>query len=51
MSYGYSTSAGTTNAPYSGSGFYDLWSTGGVTQGQLFSKPSLTNAWISNWTQ
>jgi type II secretory pathway pseudopilin PulG len=53
--YGYST--GTTNgastpqAPYNGSGFFDLWSTGGVKVADLTSKPSLTNAWISNWTQ
>jgi type II secretory pathway pseudopilin PulG len=52
-SYGYST--GTTNNaptpsyPYNGTGFFDLWSTGGVLQAQVAATPSLTNAWISNW--
>ncbi len=47
-SYGYST--GTTNNapapsyPYNGTGFFDLWSTGGF----LVAKVN-TNAWISNW--
>jgi prepilin-type N-terminal cleavage/methylation domain-containing protein len=48
-SYGYST--GTTNGaptpsyPYTGSGFFDLWSTGGLLA------PSATNstAWLANW--
>jgi prepilin-type N-terminal cleavage/methylation domain-containing protein len=48
-SYGYSTGpspASTTNSPYAGSGFIDLWSTGGL----LVSKVN-TNAWISSWAQ
>jgi len=52
-SYGYSTgtpsTATTTNYPYAGSGFFDLWSTGGVTLAQLSAKPALTNAWICSW--
>jgi len=55
MAYGYSTgtptTANTTNYPYNGSGFFDLWSTGGVTSAQVSAKPALTNTWISNWTQ
>ena len=53
-SYGYSTgSTGTSTPsyPYNGSGFFDLWSTGGVTTAQVSAKPGLTNTWISNWTQ
>jgi general secretion pathway protein G len=52
-SYGYST--GTTNNattpsyPYNGTGFFDLWSTGGLLAAQVNTTPSLTNAWISNW--
>ena len=54
-SYAYST--GTTNGaptpayPYNGTGFFDLWSSAGVTSAKLSVTPSLTNAWISNWTQ
>jgi prepilin-type N-terminal cleavage/methylation domain-containing protein len=52
-SYAYSTGtpagAATTNYPYNGSGFFDLWSTAGVTKAQVTTTPSLTNAWISNW--
>ncbi len=48
-SYGYSTGsasgASTTNYPYNGSGFYDLWSTGGALQ----TSSTFTNGWISNW--
>ena len=54
-SYAYSTGtpagAATTNYPYTGGGFFDLWSTGGTTLGKLSGNASLTNAWISNWTQ
>jgi prepilin-type N-terminal cleavage/methylation domain-containing protein len=43
--YSYAYSIGTAaSSPYSGSGFFDLWSTGGT----LSSSPN-TNAWISNW--
>jgi prepilin-type N-terminal cleavage/methylation domain-containing protein len=53
--YGYSTGSAiggaTTNYPYNGNGFFDLWSTGGVTLIKYAAKNSLTNAWISNWTQ
>lgn len=31
--YGYSTGTSTTDLPYSGAGFFDLWSTGGDTTG------------------
>jgi len=50
--YGYSTGSvvgATTNAPYNGYGFYDLWSTGGVTLVKVTANSSLTNTWISNW--
>ena len=48
--YSYGYSIGTTNNaptpsyPYNGTGFFDLWSTGG-----LLSANANTNAWISNW--
>jgi prepilin-type N-terminal cleavage/methylation domain-containing protein len=42
-SYGYST--GTTNTPpYNGTGFFDLWSTGG-----LLTAKANVNTWLSNW--
>jgi prepilin-type N-terminal cleavage/methylation domain-containing protein len=54
-SYGYSTGTSTsgtyTAAPFNGAGFFDLWSTGGVTLAKYNANNSLTNAWISNWTQ
>lgn len=40
-SYGYFPGSG-ANPPNSGSGFFDLWSTGGDTVGK-------TNSWIVNW--
>ena len=49
-SYGYNT--GTTNGaptpsyPYNGSGFFDLWTTGG----SLYGTATFTNTWISNWS-
>ena len=47
-SYGYSTGtlsgAATPSYPYNGSGFFDLWSTGGLLVANVN-----TNAWISNW--
>lgn len=44
-SYGYSTGiAGTP--PYSGTGMFDLWSTGGSTVAS-----ANTNIWVPNWTQ
>jgi type II secretory pathway pseudopilin PulG len=45
-SYGYSTGGG-GNAPYTGTNFYDLWSTGGAKTGSSVG----TNIWISNWNQ
>jgi len=42
-SYGYSIGTA-TSYPYSGNGFFDLWSTGGL----LVAKAN-TNAWLSNW--
>ncbi len=54
-SYAYSTgtpsTATTPVPPYNGAGFFDLWSTAGVTKTQVSGNPGLTNAWISNWTQ
>ena len=53
-SYGYSTGStgtATPSYPYNGNGFFDLWSTGGVTVAQVTAKPALTNTWLSNWTQ
>jgi len=35
------------NPPYNGTGFFDLWSTGGNTT----TTPNWTNSWISNWQQ
>ena len=52
--YGYSTGTTTptsTNYPYSGNGFFDLWSTAGVTKAQVSANPVLTNAWLSSWSQ
>jgi prepilin-type N-terminal cleavage/methylation domain-containing protein len=48
-STGTSTGGGTTNFPYNGNGFFDLWSTGGITLAKETANASLTNAWISNW--
>jgi len=52
-SYGYSTGtlpgAATTNYPYNGGGFFDLWSTGGLLTAKVTANNSLTNAWISNF--
>lgn len=44
-SYGYSTGT-VANYPYNGTGFFDLWSTGGLLAAQVN-----TNAWLSNWQQ
>jgi prepilin-type N-terminal cleavage/methylation domain-containing protein len=48
-SYGYSTgttnNATTVSYPFNGSGFFDLWSTGGLINGAQAN----TNAWLSNW--
>jgi len=44
--YGYSTGNNGVY-PYNGSGFFDLWSTGGLTG----AKVTQTNTWISNWAQ
>ena len=47
--YGYSTGtpagAATTNAPYNGSGFFDIWSTASLT----LPKSTNTAAWVNNW--
>ena len=53
-SYAYSTGNATataTNYPYNGNGFFDLWSTAGVTKAKVGANSTLTNTWISNWTQ
>jgi type II secretory pathway pseudopilin PulG len=48
--YSFAYSTGTTNGsltpsyPYNGTGFFDLWSTGGHSVANVN-----TNAWISNW--
>jgi prepilin-type N-terminal cleavage/methylation domain-containing protein len=48
--YSYSYSTGTAASyPFNGTGFFDLWSTGGVTITKMGTTPSLTNAWLSNW--
>lgn len=47
-SYGYSTgdtASPQATPPYSGSGFFDLWSTGSLINGAQAN----TNAWLSNW--
>ncbi len=47
-SYGYSTGGtASTYYPYNGSGFFDLWSTGGVLadKGTIYA----TNTWVGNW--
>ena len=47
-SYAYGYSTGTSSSyPYTGTGFFDLWSTAGVLA------PAATNsaAWIANWQQ
>jgi prepilin-type N-terminal cleavage/methylation domain-containing protein len=36
-----------SHPPYNGTGFYDLWSTGGA----LYTTTNPTNSWISNWAQ
>jgi prepilin-type N-terminal cleavage/methylation domain-containing protein len=39
-----------SSTPYNGSGFFDLFSTGGIPFSKYSSPNStLTNAWISNW--
>ncbi len=52
-SYGYSTGTGgggaTTNYPYNGNGFFDLWSTGGLTTTSANNALTNTATWISNW--
>jgi Tfp pilus assembly protein PilE len=52
-SYGYNAGDTTVPAdnttPYNGTGFFDLWSTGGSLTTTTPSPP--TNSWISNWTQ
>ena len=48
--YGYSTGDNQTTQilyPYTGTRFFDLWTTGGTTG----SKTTDTNNWITNWTQ
>jgi prepilin-type N-terminal cleavage/methylation domain-containing protein len=45
-SYGYSTAQGAAYTPYSGSNFFDLWSTGGLP----YTKVN-TNTWLRNWAQ
>jgi hypothetical protein len=46
--YGYSTgNSSSSKNPYSGTGLYDLWSTGG----NLLPQSTNTLAWITNWQQ
>jgi prepilin-type N-terminal cleavage/methylation domain-containing protein len=52
FSYGYSSGDANVGAsqvqyPYSGRGFFDLWSTGGT----IGPKSTDTNTWILNWSQ
>ncbi len=44
-SYGYSTTTNGAVGPYNGSGFFDLWSTGGLKG----TTAANTNTWLSNW--
>ncbi len=46
-SYGYSTGTATV-PPYTGTGFFDLWSTGGAIGG-LTGLETNINTWVSNW--
>jgi prepilin-type N-terminal cleavage/methylation domain-containing protein len=49
--YGYSTGDNQSPQvlyPFNGSGFFDLWSTGGLTQ-TTSAHQNPTNSWISNW--
>lgn len=49
-SYAYATGDGTTNnPPYSGFGFYDLWSTGSWTTSAKTGPVNPTNMFIKNW--
>jgi len=48
FSYGYSPGNGSNYVPYNGAGFFDLWSTGGVTTNS--ANKYATNSWIDNWT-
>lgn len=51
FSYGYSSGdVSGAQYPYSGTGFFDLWSTGGTT-GVTSANSNPTNTWISNWSQ
>jgi len=45
-SYGYSIGTA-ASYPYNGTGFFDLWSTGGLLS--TTTTPNATNAWITNW--
>jgi len=50
FSYAYNTGDANTpqqNPPYSGTGFYDLWSTGGLTGANTTN----INTWIASWMQ
>jgi prepilin-type N-terminal cleavage/methylation domain-containing protein len=59
FSYGYSTGDGNLQGnppspqvqyPFNGSGFFDLWSTGGTgAAGAVGPAVANTNTWISNW--
>lgn len=51
-SYGYSTGDANTpqnTPPYNGTGFFDLWSTGGLLKAKVIANPALVSAWVSNW--
>jgi hypothetical protein len=52
-SYGYSTGTGgggaTTNYPYNGNGFFDLWSTGGLITTSPNNTFTNTTTWMSSW--
>jgi len=47
-SYGYNT-GNSTNYPYNGNGFFDLWSTGGLITTSANNAFTNTAAWKSNW--
>ena len=48
-SYGYYASSDTANPPVNGTGFFDLWSTGGTLETSDKNTPGWQNTWISNW--
>jgi hypothetical protein len=51
--YGYYTGDTATPQqypPFTGTGLFDLWSTGGTTATANSTTPGWTNTWVSNWS-